>query len=268
VLAIMYDDVGRMVNSYRLVYYPDTGITYGLKPYVLDREFHGLIGGMAIDQRYYAHVPPNSFSERLMISARDRIFSDFMSRMLPSPDHRILDVGVSDVVSDGANVLERSYPYPENITACGLSDAPDFRAAFPNVNYRRIEPNTSLPFDANRFDIATANAVLEHVGSFEKQVLFVGELCRIARRVFISVPNKFFPVEHHTALPLVHYHPHMFRMACRLTSQDDWANDENLILMTRKRLRRIAAPSGRVTTVGYTGLRLGPFSSNLFLILN
>jgi len=223
---------------------------------------------MAIDQRYYAHVPPNSFSERLMISARDRIFSDFMSRMLPSPDHRILDVGVSDVVSDGANVLERSYPYPENITACGLSDAPDFRAAFPNVNYRRIEPNTSLPFDANRFDIATANAVLEHVGSFEKQVLFVGELCRIARRVFISVPNKFFPVEHHTALPLVHYHPHMFRLACRLTSQDDWANDENLILMTRKRLRRIAAPSGRVTTVGYTGLRLGPFSSNLFLILN
>jgi hypothetical protein len=27
VLAIMYDQVGRMVNSYRPVYYPDTGIT-------------------------------------------------------------------------------------------------------------------------------------------------------------------------------------------------------------------------------------------------
>src|SRR5262249_16234504 len=36
--------------------------------------------GMAVDQRYCAHVLPNSFSERLMISARDRIFSDFMSR--------------------------------------------------------------------------------------------------------------------------------------------------------------------------------------------
>ena len=180
-----------------------------------------------------------------MISARDRIFSDFMSCMSPSPDHRILDVGVSDVVNDGANVLERSYPYQENITACGLGDAPEFRAAFPKVNYRRIEPNTSLPFDATSFDIATANAVLEHVGSFEKQVLFVGELCRVARRVFITVPNKFFPVEHHTALPLAHYQPHTFKMACRLTGQDDWANDENLILMTRKRLRRIAARLGR-----------------------
>jgi len=76
------------------------------------------------------------------------------------------------------------------------------------VDYRRIEPNAPLPFNANSFDIATANAVLEHVGSFEKQVLFVGELCRVARRVFVTVPNKFFPVENHTALPLAHYQPH------------------------------------------------------------
>jgi hypothetical protein len=44
VLAIMSDDVRRMVNSYRPVYYGETGITFGLKPYVLDGEFHGLIG--------------------------------------------------------------------------------------------------------------------------------------------------------------------------------------------------------------------------------
>ncbi len=44
VLAIMYDDVRRMVNAYRPVLYGETGITFGLKPYVLDGEFHGLIG--------------------------------------------------------------------------------------------------------------------------------------------------------------------------------------------------------------------------------
>jgi hypothetical protein len=44
VLAIVYENVRRMVNSYRPVYFQDTGIQFGLKPYVLDGEFHGLIG--------------------------------------------------------------------------------------------------------------------------------------------------------------------------------------------------------------------------------
>jgi hypothetical protein len=45
VLAIMYADISRMVNSYRPVYVRKTGILFGLKPYVLNGEFHGLIGG-------------------------------------------------------------------------------------------------------------------------------------------------------------------------------------------------------------------------------
>jgi hypothetical protein len=35
--------------------------------------------------------------------------------------------------------------------------------------------------------------------------------------------------------------------------------------MTRKRLWRLAAPIEKSTAVGYTGLHLGPFSSNLYL---
>jgi hypothetical protein len=45
VLSIMYEDARRMVNSYRPVYYPDTGMLFGLKPFLRDGSFHGLIGG-------------------------------------------------------------------------------------------------------------------------------------------------------------------------------------------------------------------------------
>ena len=68
-----------------------------------------------------------------------------------------------------------------------------------------------MPFDDDTFDIATSNAVLEHVGSLENQLFFVHELCRVARRVFIVVPNRFFPIEHHTALPIVHYQDEFFQ---------------------------------------------------------
>jgi hypothetical protein len=219
-----------------------------------------------VDRKYYRAVPANSLAERLLVAARERIFQDFVARMRPAPSDRILDVGVSDVINDGANVLERAYLHQDKITACGIGEGGDFQAAFPEVDYVRIEPNARLPFDDDSFEIATSNAVLEHVGSFGHQALFVHELCRVARRVFISVPNRYFPIEHHTALPLVHFEDNLFRMACRITGKSEWTKEENLILMTRSRLWRLAAPIKKNAAVGYTGLRLGPLSSNLYLV--
>jgi hypothetical protein len=220
-----------------------------------------------VDQKYYQQAPGESRAERLLIAARDRIYRDFIDQMQPKPSDRILDVGVSDVISNGANVLERCYPQQQNITACGLGAGQEFQATFPKVNYVRIEPNVRLPFEDLSFPIATANAVLEHVGSAANQAFFVSELSRVAERVFISVPHKFFPIEHHTALPLVHYQKRAFELACAATGKSEWTREENLILMTRKLLWRLAAPIRKSATVGYTGMRLGPFSSNLFLSL-
>lgn len=223
------------------------------------------IGSLDQDQQYYGEVQSGSVAERIFIAARKRIFRDFAASMRPAPSDQILDIGVSDIINDGANVLERSYEFQENITACGIGSGQAFKVAFPSVRYRQIEPNKRLPFDDGSFDIAASNAVLEHVGSFENQALFVRELCRVARRVFISVPNCFFPVEHHTTIPLAHYQDATFKLACRITDKTEWADEKNLIFMTRKRLWRLAAPIGRSTAVGYTGLLLGPFSSNLYL---
>ncbi|HEX8662637.1 MAG TPA: class I SAM-dependent methyltransferase [Beijerinckiaceae bacterium] len=217
------------------------------------------------DTKYYEAIPPRSVAERLLITARDRIYADFIREMRPAPTDRILDVGISDVLNDAANVLERKYPHPEQITACGIGEAVEFQQAFPAVRYVKIEPNVRLPFPMRAFDIATANAVLEHVGSPENQAFFVSELCRVAKRVFITVPHRYFPIEHHTALPLVHYFDRTFRRACSLVGKEPWANSENLILMSRRRLRELVPNRTRKVSVGYTGLRLGPLSSNLFL---
>ena len=222
-------------------------------------------GGHQLDSKYYQAVPPRSLGERLTIAARERIYEDFIRWCRPEPDDTILDVGVSDVVNDAANLLERKYPHLARITALGLGEGTDFRAAFPAAAYRRIAANQALPFGDKSFAIATSNAVLEHVGSPANQLRFVAELARVAGKVFISVPNRFFPVEHHTAIPLAHYFDRTFALACGALGKAEWADAANLILMSKRRLRALA-PAGAV--VAHTGLRLGPCSSNLLLFID
>jgi 2-polyprenyl-3-methyl-5-hydroxy-6-metoxy-1,4-benzoquinol methylase len=221
-----------------------------------------------VDEKYYQNVKPKGIAERLLIKARDSIYQDLLRTMYPKQEDTILDVGVSDVINDGANLLERAYPHKNNITACGLSDALEFRETFPECSYVKLVPNEELPFTENYFDIATSNAVVEHVGSFENQVFFIKELCRVAKRVFISVPNRYFPVEHHTALPLLHFEKNLFSLACAITNKSEWADEKNLILMTRKRLWQLAAMVDKRASVGYTGLHIGLFSSNIYIALH
>ncbi|MDB5430897.1 MAG: Methyltransferase type 11 [Caulobacter sp.] len=218
------------------------------------------------DSQYYDAAAPNSLSERVMIAARDRIYADFLRLCRPTATDRILDVGVSDVVGDGANMLERKYPHPQNITAVGLGAGQDFRAAFPQVAYQRIAPGEPLPFADLSFDIVTSNAVIEHVGGPERQAAFVAELARVARQVFISAPNRWFPVEHHTAIPLLHYTRPTFAIACKALGKTSWLEEDELVLVGPKDLRALA-PAGRAARVSYSGLPLGPFSSNLYLHL-
>jgi SAM-dependent methyltransferase len=143
-------------------------------------------------------------AERALILARDAIYRDFLHLMSPSDTDRILDVGVSDVVNDGANLLERLYPHSHNITAVGLGEGGAFQSAYPMVEFRQIVAGAPLPFADSAFDIVASNAVIEHVGSRVAQKAFVAELARVGRRVFLTAPNRWFPVEHHTGAPLAH----------------------------------------------------------------
>ena len=223
-----------------------------------------------VDQRYYQVARAGTLAERLVVAARNRIYDDFVRTALPATTSSIIDVGVSDVVGEAANVLERKYPNPENITAVGLGAATAFQAAFPAVHYQQVEPGDPLPFPNRTFDIATSNAVLEHVGSPSGQQAFIQELARVAHFVFISVPHRFFPVEHHTGIPLFHWADAPFALACRTLGKHEWTRPENLIFMTRNRLRSLSdgLPKNRRVAIGTTGIPLGPFSSNLYMTIS
>ena len=50
-----------------------------------------------------------------------------------------------------------------------------------------------------------SNAVIEYEGTYTQQLPFLNEMLSISQKVFFATPNKYFPVEAHTNMLLLHY---------------------------------------------------------------
>lgn len=215
------------------------------------------------DQRYYEHAGKIKLARRISSIARRRVYDLFLQTMKPTASDRILDIGATDDTGLESNMLEQLYPHRENITCVGLTDGQSILAAYPGVRHICMKLSEPLPFGDNAFDIVYSNAVLEHVGSRERQKEFVAEMCRIAPRRFLVVPNRGFPIEHHTGLPLVHHlPPETFRKLLRGSRYDVWSHEENLNYISAADICAMW-PGSKAPTVAYSGVGFGRWKSNL-----
>lgn len=215
------------------------------------------------DKLYYQHSGKLKFARRISVVARRRVHELFMQQMRPGPEDRILDIGATDDSGVESNMLEQLYPHRERLTCASLTDGKAILAAYPGVHHVQVTAAKPFPFEDNAFDIVYCNAVLEHVGSREKQTEFIRELCRVAPRRFLVVPNRRFPIEHHTCLPLIHYLPKAwFRKLLRGTRYDAWSHEENLNYISSADLRAMWS-DGNCPTIVYAGIGPGPWKSNL-----
>jgi SAM-dependent methyltransferase len=153
-----------------------------------------------------------SLADAVSIRSRKRKLRLFLDELRPTSETTVLDVGADELgfgEGDGCatlNFFEELYPWPERITALGLQDGAGFRARYPHIAYAQGDA-CALPFDDGAFDVVFSNAVLEHVGGRERQRALVSEALRVGRRVFLTTPNRRFPLEVHTRLPVVHWLP-------------------------------------------------------------
>jgi len=124
-----------------------------------------------------------------------------------------------------------------------------------------VRTGEPLPFRDHEFDVVFSNAVIEHVGSRDAQAAFARELCRVGRYFFITTPDRRFPFEHHTGLPLLHYlPPAVFRSMLRGTRYRHWAEESNLNILTARELGRLFPAR---TAVEVRSIRLAGWPSNL-----
>jgi len=200
----------------------------------------------AVDYFSIKH-PLRRLATAVAYRARLKMYQLFVTLMSPKSDDKILDVGVTpDRTLKDSNFFEALYPHPSMITATSIEDASFLEDVYPGIRFVQTDPDR-LPFPDKSFDIVVSFAVLEHVGSYDNQSHFVQELLRVGKKVFLTTPDRAFPIEVHTFLPLIHWLPQeMHQRLLRMLKMSFWSKTENLNLLDEKTLLKLFGDSSNV----------------------
>ena len=173
--------------------------------------------------------------KKLMENSREKKLNHFYS--LFDEGQSVLDVGVSTEAKGeilAQNYFLRNYRYESSTyTGLGVQDLSDIEKKFPEKRFVQYSGGI-FPFPDKAFDWVFSNAVIEHVGEDDEQLLFLNEMMRVAKNVFFTTPNKFFPVETHTNIFFLHWHDGLFYKWC--SKYIPWVERNGLYLFSRNRL--------------------------------
>jgi hypothetical protein len=152
----------------------------------------------------------SGISHRLSKYSREIKLSLFRRIVNKTKSRSILDVGVGIEWQGAHNTLHEAFSLgtinAAQLVACGIDDLSEIHIKYKDSTF--VYGNgLTLPFRDNSFDIAYSNAVIEHVFPVSERKRFVEEMLRVAQGVFITTPNKWFPIEVHSRLPFVHWLP-------------------------------------------------------------
>ena len=100
---------------------------------------------------------------------------------------------------------------------------------------------TKKTINALKSDLVISSATIEHVGSLKNQIAKVDNMISLSKKyVVISTPNRFYPIELHTKLPLLHWLPkNLFRKVLLHLNMRYFADEKNLNLLDKRELKKI-----------------------------
>jgi hypothetical protein len=200
---------------------------------------------------------------------REKIYKNFNKKISNFKlVNKILDIGTSPVDNEYQNYLIHKYPYKRKITCVSNVKLNKIKQRYPEIKTLQCD-GREIPLKNNSFDIVISNATIEHVGNKRNQTKFIKEAVRLSKKlVFISTPNRYFPIDFHTLIPLIHWFPKkIHRFILKKIGLDFFSKESNLNLLSDNELRNICQ-NLKIKNYTINKIRILGFCTNLVLSIN
>ena len=210
----------------------------------------------------------NSFFEKIIKNKRLEMFNLLKKKINIFKLKDLLDIGTtndSDLKSSNifCNMLE-VVPIHKSI-----SDQIIKNKRFKICSNKSITSNfTKKEISQLKSDLVISSATIEHVGSFKNQIKKINNMIKLSKKyIVITTPNRFFPIEVHTKLPLIHWLPkNIFRKILLLLGMSYFADEKNLNLLDKNDLHIILSNFSKKINYKIYKIKFLGFVSNFFVI--
>jgi hypothetical protein len=212
----------------------------------------------------------SNFFERIILKKRNEIIFIIKNeiRLNKLKIKNILDIGTtSDNKSKSSNYIIKNLNITKRISAITIKEIS--LNIFDKVLVKSItKPLKSREIKKYRADLVVSNATIEHVGKLNNQKKMLINIGSLTKKIFfISTPYRFFPIEVHTKIPLLHFLPKkIFRKLLKMLNLNFFSKEQNLNLLDLKDIQIISSDLKKEFKLKIIYIRTFFFISNLILI--
>ncbi|MDA7468479.1 hypothetical protein N8923_03785 [Candidatus Pelagibacter ubique] len=207
-----------------------------------------------------------NFLDKILLKKRLEISSIINDTIKDLQIHDALDIGTT---SDDKNASS-------NIVIKNIKNIDKFKCIsdqMVNSNFfnKKLKKSITEEFSENELyefssDLVISNATIEHVGGELKQKKMIENIIKLTKKIFIiTTPNRFYPIELHTKIPLIHWFPKStYRKILKFLGLSFYANEENLNLLSANELKKML--DNQKITYEIKFIKLMFFKSNIIII--